>query len=100
LELGRRGLRRVDFALTGLDVMFIEQRPEHVTAMREHRITVNLPTRTLNASGSVYLDSNVAAFRDMLETMTGHERSACRGLGQLCVIGQVRVDYSADGDRR
>ena len=38
------------------------------------------------ASGSVYLDSNVAAFLDMLETMTGHERSACGGLGQLCVI--------------
>jgi hypothetical protein len=28
------------------------------------------------ASGSVYLDSNVAALRGMLETMTRHERSA------------------------
>lgn len=28
------------------------------------------------ASGSVYLDRNVAALRGMLETMTGHERSA------------------------
>ena len=38
-----------DFALAGLDVTFIEQWPEHVIAIREHGITVNLPTRTLNA---------------------------------------------------
>ena len=50
-------------------------------------------------SGSVYLDSNVAAFQDMLETMTGHERSACGGLGQYVLsdtfawtIVQIEID--------
>lgn len=38
-----------DFALAGLDVTFIEQWPEHVMAIRENGITVNLPTRTINA---------------------------------------------------
>jgi 2-dehydropantoate 2-reductase len=38
-----------DFALAGLDVTFIEQWPDHVAAIREHGITVNLPTRTINA---------------------------------------------------
>lgn len=38
-----------DFALAGLDVTFIEQWPDHVEAIRSHGITVNLPTRTLNA---------------------------------------------------
>jgi 2-dehydropantoate 2-reductase len=38
-----------DFALAGLDVTFIEQWPDHVTAIRENGITVNLPTRTINA---------------------------------------------------
>lgn len=38
-----------DFALAGLDVTFIEQWPEHVDAIRAHGITVNLPTRTINA---------------------------------------------------
>ncbi|WFS04359.1 ketopantoate reductase family protein [Rhizobium tumorigenes] len=38
-----------DFALAGLDVTFIEQWPDHVTAIREHGITVNLPTRRINA---------------------------------------------------
>jgi 2-dehydropantoate 2-reductase len=38
-----------DFALAGLDVTFIEQWPAHVEAIREKGITVNLPTRTINA---------------------------------------------------
>ena len=38
-----------DFALAGLDVTFIEQWPDHVAAIREKGITVNLPTRTINA---------------------------------------------------
>lgn len=37
-----------DFALAGLDVTFIEQWPDHVNAIREKGITVNLPTRTIN----------------------------------------------------
>lgn len=38
-----------DFALAGLDVTFIDQWPDHVEAIRENGITVNLPTRTVNA---------------------------------------------------
>lgn len=38
-----------DFVLAGLDVTFIEQWPEHVMAIREKGITVNLPTRSINA---------------------------------------------------
>jgi len=38
-----------DFVLAGLDVTFIEQWPDHVMAIREHGITVNLPSRTINA---------------------------------------------------
>ncbi len=38
-----------DFALAGLDVTFIEQWPEHVNAIRDRGITVNLPARTINA---------------------------------------------------
>lgn len=38
-----------DFALAGHDVTFIDQWPDHVTAIRENGITVNLPTRTINA---------------------------------------------------
>lgn len=38
-----------DFALAGLDVTFIEQWPDHVNAIRQKGITVNLPTRSINA---------------------------------------------------
>jgi len=38
-----------DFALAGLDVTFIEQWPDHVNAIRQNGITVNLPARTINA---------------------------------------------------
>jgi len=38
-----------DFALAGLDVTFIDQWPDHVEAIRKNGITVNLPTRTVNA---------------------------------------------------
>ena len=38
-----------DFVLAGHDVTFIEQWPDHVNAIRENGITVNLPTRTINA---------------------------------------------------
>ncbi len=38
-----------DFALAGHDVTFIDQWPDHVTAIRANGITVNLPTRTINA---------------------------------------------------
>lgn len=38
-----------DFTLAGLDVTFIDQWPDHVEAIRKNGITVNLPTRTINA---------------------------------------------------
>ena len=37
-----------DFALAGHDVTFVEQWPDHVHAIREHGITVNLPDETIN----------------------------------------------------
>ena len=38
-----------DFALAGLDVTFIDQWPAHIEAIRANGVTVNLPTRTINA---------------------------------------------------
>ncbi len=38
-----------DFAVSGVDVTFIDQWPAHVEAIREKGITVNLPKRTFNA---------------------------------------------------
>jgi len=38
-----------DFALAGYDVTFIEQWPDHVAAIRDKGITVNFPSRTVNA---------------------------------------------------
>ena len=38
-----------DFALAGHDVTFIDQWPAHIEAIRQNGITVNLPTRTINA---------------------------------------------------
>ncbi len=38
-----------DFALAGLDVTFIDQWPAHIEAIRANGITVNLPTRMINA---------------------------------------------------
>lgn len=41
-----------DFALAGLDVTFIDQWPDHVEAILKNGITVNLPTRSINAKVS------------------------------------------------
>jgi hypothetical protein len=56
-------------------------------------------SRSGELRGSVYLDSNITAFRDTLETMTGRERSACGGLGQYVLsdtfawtIVQIEID--------
>ena len=38
-----------EFAAAGLDVTFIDQWPDHIEAMRKNGITVNLPTRQINA---------------------------------------------------
>lgn len=53
-----------DFALAGLDVTFIEQWPEHVCAMRENGITVNLPSRSINANVRAMHLCQVAELRE------------------------------------
>jgi 2-dehydropantoate 2-reductase len=56
-----------DFALAGLDVTFIEQWPEHVVAMRERGITVNLPTRTIHANVRALHLCQVAEIRERFD---------------------------------
>ena len=58
-----------DFALAGLDVTFIEQWPEHVIAIRERGITVNLPTRTLNARPPALHLCQVAEIREPFDVV-------------------------------
>jgi 2-dehydropantoate 2-reductase len=53
-----------DFVLAGLDVTFIEQWPDHVEAMRKNGVTVNLPTRTINAKVSALHLCQVAEIRE------------------------------------
>jgi 2-dehydropantoate 2-reductase len=53
-----------DFALAGLDVTFIEQWPEHVEAIRAHGITVNLPSRRINAKVTALHLCQVAEIRE------------------------------------
>ena len=52
-----------DFALAGFDVTFIEQWPAHVEAIREKGITVNLPTRTINAKVPAFHFCQVAEIK-------------------------------------
>lgn len=56
-----------DFALAGLDVTFIDQWPAHVEAIREKGITVNLPTRTINAKVPALHLCEVAEIRDKFD---------------------------------
>jgi 2-dehydropantoate 2-reductase len=58
-----------DFALAGLDVTFIEQWPEHVIAVRERGITVNLPTRTINAKVPALHLCQVAEIREPFDVV-------------------------------
>jgi 2-dehydropantoate 2-reductase len=53
-----------DFALAGLDVTFIEQWPDHVEAIRERGITVNLPSGTINAKVPALHLCQVAEIRE------------------------------------
>ncbi len=53
-----------DFALAGHDVTFIEQWPAHVEAIRRDGITVNLPTRTINARPPALHFCQVAEVRE------------------------------------
>ena len=52
-----------DFALAGHDVTFIEQWPAHVEAIRANGITVNLPSRTINAKVPAFHFCQVAEIK-------------------------------------
>ncbi|MBB3937785.1 ketopantoate reductase family protein [Aureimonas phyllosphaerae] len=58
-----------DFALAGLDVTFIEQWPDHVNAIRENGITVNLPSRTINARVPALHLCQVAEIREPFDVV-------------------------------
>jgi 2-dehydropantoate 2-reductase len=58
-----------DLALAGLDVTFIEQWPDHVEAIRRDGITVNLPTRTLNAQVKAVHLCQVAELREKFDVV-------------------------------
>src|SRR5690349_15194282 len=58
-----------DFALAGLDVTFIDQWPAHVEAIREKGITVNLPTRTINARVSALHLCQVAEIKEPFDVV-------------------------------
>lgn len=53
-----------DLAHAGLDVVLIEQWPEHVQAMRRHGVRIEMPERTLTQPVRVYHLCEVATFRE------------------------------------
>jgi 2-dehydropantoate 2-reductase len=58
-----------DFALAGLDVTFIDQWPEHVEAIRKNGITVNLPSRTINAKVPAFHLCQVAEIKEPFDAV-------------------------------
>jgi 2-dehydropantoate 2-reductase len=56
-----------DFVLAGYDVTFIEQWPAHVEAIREKGITVNLPSRTINAKVKALHFCQVAEIKEKFD---------------------------------
>src|SRR5581483_7997397 len=56
-----------DFALAGFDVVFIEQWPAHVEAIREKGITVNLPAITINAKVPTFHFCQVAEIKEKFD---------------------------------
>lgn len=56
-----------DFVLAGLDVTFIEQWPDHVTAMQTHGVTVNLPSRSIHANVRAIHLCQVAELRERFD---------------------------------
>lgn len=58
-----------DLQLAGLDVTFIEQWPAHVEAIRKDGITVNLPTRTINAKVKALHLCEVAELREKFDVV-------------------------------
>ena len=53
-----------DFAVSGVDVTFIDQWPAHIEAIREKGITVNLPKRSFNAKVKALHLCQVAEIRE------------------------------------
>ena len=58
-----------DFALAGLNVTFIDQWPDHIEAIRKNGITVNLPTRTINAKVKALHLCQVAEIREKFDVV-------------------------------
>ena len=58
-----------DFALAGLDVTFIDQWPAHIEAIRQNGITVNLPSRTINAKVKALHLCEVAEIREKCDVI-------------------------------
>jgi 2-dehydropantoate 2-reductase len=56
-----------DLVLAGHDVTYIEQWPAHVEAMRQHGITVNLPTRTIRTPVKAIHLCQVAELREQFD---------------------------------
>jgi 2-dehydropantoate 2-reductase len=58
-----------DLALAGEDVVFIEQWPAHVEAMRSHGITINMPDRSVTASVRTLHLCEVATLREKFDVV-------------------------------
>ena len=58
-----------DLTAAGEDVVFIEQWPEHVEAMRAHGVTVNMPDRTINVPVRVLHLCEVATLRERFDVV-------------------------------
>lgn len=58
-----------DLALAGVDVVFIEQWPEHVEAIRANGITIAMPERTINVPVRVLHLCEVATLREMFDVV-------------------------------
>ena len=58
-----------DFVLAGLDVTFIDQWPAHVEAIRKNGITVNMPSRTINAKAPALHICDVAEIKQAFDVV-------------------------------
>jgi len=58
-----------DLVLAGEDVVFIEQWPAHVEAMRAHGVTINMPERTVTAAVRTLHLCEVATLRDTFDVV-------------------------------
>ena len=58
-----------DLTLAGADVVLIDQWPEHVQAMRERGVRIEMPDQTLQAPVRAYNLCDVCTFRDQFEVV-------------------------------